>query len=439
MHQLLSSNRLLVFAGLYAGSAALLRALGFTLSLWMASVLPVEDYGRWGLLYACQTGLVTFGLVGLIEAVVGLLKDHPGVSARAQLFAAAQRAFGGTLGVSLAVAALGGALFLLPRHASLPGFASVLASGALLAYASLKAQLARLDEDHALSLGYSFTLPLIGLAGSALAFAAWRSAEAFFIGCTLGLGAALALLHLPSRPAAAAAGPATPSRKVLRRIAPFIAVAFLGWMSGYGNNFVVGAWFDSGEVARLTFALAISSLMQLVATALNQTWSPRFFRLTHAEPFDSVERRNRRFYRAQSLTLGATAALCIALLPALLQAAGGNLAHYAAMRLELFFVVAAYVLLGPWWHCSNYFLAHDRGVALMRVTIATSAIGIAAWLALMVVWGPLGVYVGFFVQMAIRTIGIVVVARRSWPVRADWGGVALGMLLALAGFWLSGG
>lgn len=431
-------KRYVYFAGLYAGSAALLKAGGFLLSLWMARTLPVAEYGAWGLLYAFQTGLTTFGLVGILEAVVGLLRSHDTPEARRALFGGATGAFLVTISASLIIA-IAIAPFVLGQRIGLLAIACVLVSGALLAFAALQAQIVRLEERHLASLGFNFGVPLVGLASSTAWFIAERSAQSFFVGSAVGLVVAMAALWRAGKVEAySVARHGEQRRQVMARLAPYVVVAFFGWLSGYGNNFVVTSLFPATEVARFTFALSLGSVMQLVASALNQVWSPRFFLITQSEPFDTVEDKNRRFFFSQSVVLGLIAALSIVLLPPLLKALGGNLAFYASMKLELFFVFAAYIVLSPWWHCHNYFLAYDRGPSVMNIVLITSAVGIVLWLALMWLLGPLGIYIGFFSQMVVRSIGIVLFARGFWPVRVGWGGVATGMLVASGGLWVAG-
>src|SRR5262245_257395 len=62
------------YAGLYAVSATLLRLVGFAVFVWLARSLSVNEYATWGLLYALQTAAASFGLVGIVEAVIGLLR-----------------------------------------------------------------------------------------------------------------------------------------------------------------------------------------------------------------------------------------------------------------------------------------------------------------------------------------------------------------------------
>lgn len=431
-------NPLLYHAGLYAASAALLKLAGFAFFLWVARTFSVDDYATWGLLYALQTALSTFGLVGIVEAVVGLLKVHRSAEQRKELFAAANNVFILTLASSILLGLLLFAIYL--RHGDIPFEAVVgaLASGSLLAYSSLQSQIVRLEEKHLASLCFNFAIPLAGLAGSLAAFALEKTVQSFFLGSTVGLAIALFAARVKGIGCYSLAATFTDGRPILSRVAPFIPVAFLGWLAGYGNNYVIQLFFDSAEVARFTFAFMLSSTMQLFATATNQVWSPRFYRIIHDLPLDQVERKNLRFFRLQGIALGLAGGILIASFPSVLTVLGGNLIHYRSMNLELGLLVLSYVLLVPWWHCANYFLAYDKGPEMMRIHVAASVTGIVALVLFMLALGPLGIYIGFLAQMALRSAGALVVARRHWPVKVSLDGIVTGVALTIIGFAVSG-
>ena len=129
----------------------------------------------------------------------------------------------------------------------------------------------------------------------------------------------------------------------------------------------------------------------------------------------------------------------IAIFPVTMDALGGNLVAYRSMSPELFFLFASYVLLTPWSHCQNYFLAYDKGPVVMRVVLITSVIGIVAWLTLMWLIGTLGIYIGFLLQMLLRSVGILTAAKTYWPIKVSWGGALGGVLLTSLGLVLSKG
>jgi O-antigen/teichoic acid export membrane protein len=426
-------SQLIWYAGLYAGSAALLRLVGFVLFVWLAHSLSVEDYATFGLYYALQTGLATIALAGIVEVVVGLLKEHQNAHERRQLFAAANSVFVPTAAGAILVAV---SIFSFVAGSARNAVAAelcVVLSGALLAFASLQSQIVRLQERHRASLYFSFLPQCAGLVAGFGAFFHERTVESFFVGNCGGVLIALLALRIV-RVGSYGFGRTSQTRVIYAHVAPFIAIAFLGWLSGYGNNYFVKMFFAPTQVARYTFALTLSSVVQLMAAALNQVWSPRFFRLIHELPFNEAEGKNLAAFRLQAIALGVVGGGVIALCAPILGMLGGNLQAYRSMQFELLLLFASYVLLCPWWHCYNHFLAQGKGDALMRIVLVTSVAGIATWVALMWKLGPLGIYVGFLAQMVFRSLAIVFAAKRLWPVRIAWDGVAAGLLSTLVGF-----
>lgn len=430
--------RLLYHAGLYATSAALLKIAGFVFFLWLARTLPIQEYATWGLLYALQTGVASFALVGIMEAVVGLLKGHATPDEQRRLFSAANHVFLITAGGSLVLALILGLVFVGSSGEVASGVAAVLASGSLLGYSSLQAQIVRLEEKHFASLLFNFIVPLGGLLGSFVAFLIARTVESFFWGSVVGLAAVVMAARARNIGFYGFERRFGEWRLIVARIAPFALVTFLGWLGGYGNNYVVKAFFDSTEVAKFTFAFMLSASMQLLATSMNQVWSPRFYRMIQSQPLDVVEAANRNFFRIQAVTVGLAGGSLIALYPLAVKLVGGNLTHYQSIGFELFLLVSAYLLVIPYWHCQNYLLAYDRGSMIMNLHIATSTVGVAVLVALMWLWGPLGIYIGFLAQMALRSMIALYISRRHWTLRIGWDGIAIGLLMTYLGFYISG-
>lgn len=430
-------NRLVWYAGAYAASAAVLRLVGFGLFLWLARSLPTDAYAEFGLLYALQTGLSALAIAGVVEAVVGLLREHRSSAERSDLFAAANSIF--PL-LALPAALLAVVLFLVSVESPYPSVTTlvcVVLTGGLLAWSSLQAQVARLQEEHSSSLCFSFIVPLVGFSGSLLAYLTSPTLESFFLGAAAGISIALLGLKLVGVGNYEWLGRGRTFTQILLRLSPYVAIAFLGWLSGYGNNFLVKALLQSTEVARFTFALTLSSTVQLAATALNQVWSPRLFQLVLELPFDEVEARNRNAFRLQGIGLGVVGGCTLAAVPAAMAVIGGNLRAYGSMELELLLLFCSYALLIPWWHCHNYYLVNGKGEELMRIVLSTSIAGVAVWAVLMVWAGEIGIYLGFLAQMLLRTFGIVVSARKHWPIRVAWDGVCFAVLLMLVGYWIS--
>ena len=415
----------------YGASAALQKTVGFVLFLWLAQSLTVQAYATFGLLFALQAGVATLAAAGVVEAVIGLLKDRPSKPERDGLFHSANAVF--ALVALLTVVLVAAASGPLMRHAHATGvdLAFVALSGTLTAFYSLQSQLTRLNEAHGASVSLSFAPPLVGLLGGLAGFLVGGDVSAFVAGMALGLVACLPPFIIARIGFYGVGRSLVDARPILHRLAPFVLIAVLGWLSGYGNTYLVQSFFSATDVARFTFAYTLSSILQLVATALNQVWSPRMFRLIHELPAEEIERRNQRFFFLQGAVLGAVGAIVLVATPIAVRVGGGSLIAYRGLTDELFFLLAAYVLAIPWYHAQNYYYAHGKGRELMNATIVTSAAGVFLWILAASLFGPLGAYVGFLAMFALRSVATWRGARREWLVRVPWQGPAIGMALLL--------
>jgi len=425
------------YALAYAGSAALQKGLGFVLFLWLAHALVVEQYARFGLLYALQSGVTALASAGIVELTIASLKEHASATARSALYAR-----GNLLCAVLALAAalLAGLVYVVVvgPPGGVAECLALIAGGALAAFLANQAAFSRLDEQHARSLAVGFLAPLAGLAVAAGAFWIWRTVASFFIGTAAGLSLAYAAWTLRGSGHALARMPVRSVLSLLVGALPYIVITGLAWLGGYGNTYFVDAFFTSADVARFTFAYTLSSILQLVATSLNQVWSPRFYNSVGQQPAGQLEARNLRFYRLQGLALGLCGAAVVLVLPPLLGLAGGNLLQYRSIGPDLSWLFAGYAVAIPWWHAQNYFLVHGQGRQLMSVVIASTVAGVAVWLLMMWWLGVVGVYAGFMVQMLIRSACIWWVARRAWSLRLAWQGPALALVLLAGASALSG-
>ncbi|MGI9341897.1 MAG: lipopolysaccharide biosynthesis protein [Gammaproteobacteria bacterium] len=422
-------NPLAFYAMAYAGAAATQKGVGFIVIFWLAQALPVEDYAQFGLMFALQSGVAMLAGAGILDSVIGLLQSNATPDARARLF---RQANGVLLQLSLLTIVIASMVYLVvvnDRGSVGLGLSAVLCGGALLAYFTHQATLVRLEERHRDSLLFVIAGPLTGFLFAFLAFREFGGVDAFFFGMASGLLASAFVLRVTGVGAYGIHGSIDATAKIRARLLPFLFIALLSWLAGYGNTYIVKLLFQSQDVARFTFLFTVSSIMHLVATSTNQVWSPRFFRLVHDIDRADMEARNARFYVLQGGALGITGAAVLLALPPALQYFGGNLSAYQGLEVELFLLFAGYAVSVPWWHAQNYFLAFGKGSALMRAVFASSIVGLIVWVLLMVVLGDIGIYVGFLVQMCLRSAWVMVLSARRWGIRLAWPGVALALLL----------
>src|SRR5260221_1341670 len=243
------SKALVWYAAAYGGTAVLLKGVGLVLFLWLARSLSVEDYATFGLYYALHTGLATLGIAGIVESVVGLLKEHQAPSMRGKLFGAANAVFALMGAASIGVTVLLFACLAQPAAGLAYSLTWVVVVGLLTAFFSLQASLVRLEEKHFASLSLSFVGPFAGLAGGFIGFLNGQSVSAFFLGSAIGLLLSVLVLGALGIGFYGLVGKITETSPILLRIAPFIEVALLVWLSVFGNNSFIKASFQSMDVA----------------------------------------------------------------------------------------------------------------------------------------------------------------------------------------------
>lgn len=427
-------RKLLFYSGLYGGSTIALKVAGFLLTVWLAKVFSQEEYAIFGLMYALQTGVSTFAITGLFESVVGLLNGKS-ESSVATLYNSTIISF------FLLATFVGLISFILLHFFSSTTYSlglqtAVIFSGVILSFASLKAQLFRLQERHVDSLAFSFLIPLGGVIGSFVIIFFDKSISSFFIGSILGSCFPL-LFFLIKEGKPDTAIHSRDIKNIFIRISPFVLVTFFGWLSGYGNNFIVDFFLDLKTVARFTFALTIAAIMQMVASALNQVWAPKFYKDIHREPLHSVEKENKKFAFISCLLLGLVGFFILVLFPFGISIIGGNLASYQDLGVKLFVLLLAYLVLVIWTYCYNYLLAYDKGKIVMNITLFTSAIGIPLWVLLISQLGEIGIYLGFLLQMFLRSSVIYYVSIKYWRIAFSWLGLLVGVGLLCLGLLIS--
>ncbi len=212
-------------------------------------------------------------------------------------------------------------------------------------------------------------------------------------------------------------------KKITSRVTPYIIIAFWGWLLGYGNAFIIKILFDDFNVASFVFFYTISSILQLVATSMNQVWSPSFFLNYPQKTIDLLERKNILFTTIQGAVLGLVGLFILFVFP-LVSEFFPNLQKYTQVD-GLFWIFAAYVVSIPWWHAQNYFMINNKGQSLMQLTIFSCILGYILWFLSMLTLGSIGIYFGFFIQTFMRSLIVYFKAKKFWDIKFDWQGMSI--------------
>lgn len=427
-------NKHVKWAGVYTSTAVLLKGIVFCQTIWVAHRLSVSDFGSWGLLYALQTGVATFAGVGIYEGITSLLATKK--MDRDQCYSFVLKPFLLSAVIVVTVSFVGARFLGIFKFDFFYLMCTIL-SGVLLSFSLLASQVTRLNDNNRDALLLSFLMPCASALGSSIAFLWFATSEAFFVGSFLGLLCGFIAINLLNVRIFFGSKQFLQNKdfcwQLVKRTPPFFVVAIFGWLSGYGNTFIISDFFNQSDVARYTFAMSVAAMLQLVASAINQVWTPRFLQLYITISFEDVARKSKQIALLQGLVLGGVAMLSLLILPGIFSFFGGSLAQYSEMKTEFFYLFSGYIFLIQWWRCQNFILAKDHGVKYMNLTLATGFSGIITWILFMANFGAIGIYLGFMVQMLFRSIGISFVCYKSIGLKPDLIAPAVGVFIASIG------
>ncbi|WP_210165902.1 lipopolysaccharide biosynthesis protein [Devosia limi] len=406
------------------------KGVGFIIFLWLAASMSAPAYAGLGLMLALQTGITTFASAGVVDSLLGRIKHSHESEVQQRYFVATMDVFWALAVIVLAmVAALSGPITHL-TGASWQTLAAVMITGVLSAFFLVQAYLIRLQERHQAAILVGTIPPLAGLIVGIALYLAQQTISSFFLGSAIVMAASLPAL---SRLYVGWGGPSLhkkESQQIAKSMPPFMVVALLAWVIGYGSTFLINIFFTENEGARFTFAYTLASVLQLLATSLNQVWAPRFFKQVHVVPLAEIERQNDRFYLLQGAIVGTAGALLIIAIPLAIRLSGiSQLEHYQNLNLELFCLLAVYALSINWYHAQNYFLAHGRGGAFMTAVVASTLAGVAIWVLGAWIFGVFGAYLGFVAQALLKGAVTNLWAARRWGIRILWQGPALALAI----------
>ena len=416
-----------IFTGVNVGVRGMFALAVF----FLAAVLSTEDYAGFGMLYALQGAMTMFSLTGLGETTAARLKNHPHGYRRQVLF----RRISGLFVITTATAFLLILPFalLIMRLESFMKIVPALLLGAVIGFSTLQAGFQRIEQQHAASLLSSAGIPFCCAIG--LMVGGWWCRHLTLV-FTMGLASATLALIILLVKGYAWFGPLPHpkrARKELSILGPYLIIAVFGWLSGYGMNFLIDVQFEPREVATFTFLFTAASLSQMIISSLNMAWAPRFYQMFNDGELVYAESRNWVFYSLLAGVLGVGGGLAVALLPWITGLIGGRLAQYGNFRLELAFLMAGYVAGIPFWHGQNYYHVAGFGLSLTRLSVWSGGAGLVVWFICMLVLGPIGIFIGFMLQMVIKAGAMWRAGNHHWQFRPPWAAIAIACAVIFAG------
>tara|TARA_Y100000768_G_scaffold388808_1_gene387372 strand:+ start:8372 stop:9595 length:1224 start_codon:yes stop_codon:yes gene_type:complete len=394
------------YSFIFLVTSVILKGFTFLFFMWLAKVLEIDDYSKFGIFYAMFTILTSIGHAGIVEISVNEIKV--GVSKKNEIMQNATISF-------LQITSIIILTFLLIyafNPYSLVNFIIVTA-GFFASFALLKGQLLRLFEDHFSSLYYSFLIPLLSLIVGILSFYYFKNIASLFAGMAAGGALTVFSIFGSFKNTKISRNPNETAQKI-KLLFPYLVIYLIGWLNGYGNNFFIDIVLSEKQVAVWTLCLSISGIPQVIATSLNQVWNPSFYNNYEKITKEELNLKSIKYYIFLSSVLFLSGILASLIIPYIFSIVGGNLINYVNLKVEIMMIFISFIFITPFWHSQNYFMLEGAGFRLMRNQILSGSIGFLIWLLSMLNFGTLGIFIGLLANNLIRSIFMIVESHYTW-------------------------
>ena len=424
-------KNLVAHSSINAFASILTKGFSFIVMLFIARTLSVNEYSFFGQLYSIQQVMVGLIGAGFIESII--LITH---NSKWDKIAIYKNALLASIPITLIFLFIAFLILTWFRYSVFSNsesiaFAIAILSGCMGGYYVFFSKLNRLLENHIYAL-LLLNIPLIitFMVGGLFVFALER-ANMFFVGGLIGLFVTGIILnktyflfiknnYKTSKPLIA---------QIHQNIAPYISVAFLGWLSGFGNVFLIGLFLPDLSIAKYTFLYSISGIMLLVANSVNQIWSPHFYNISKDNPTELVEKQSYFFYTIASVILSAAASFMVLFYQPLIDLIGGSLVAYRDSTLALSLILASFLIYTPVWHCRNHLYLKSSGSVMLKLSTIAYSISLLLMVFAIYIFGDIGVYIGSFCLALIQAFCFCLYAYKKWQINFPFGAIFYGCMI----------
>lgn len=429
----LKSNKNIQYGIIYTISNAIQKGIGFLVFMYFASFLSVEEYASFGLNYSFFSVVCLFSYAGINESVIGWLKQENNIK---ELFKSANSVFLFFSLISFLLFIPLYKIIYIDSDISILSLISITLGAILLSFFTFQSIIVRLKEQHLESVIYSFFPPLLAyLLGFYFVFRT-KQGVSYFEGVLLAAIISIFGLLILRRYFIGFSNSKTIIKRIIKSSLPFIAIAFFAWILGYGNTFLINYLFEDIQVATYVFLFTIASILQLVANSMNQVWSPRFYKIFKEDQLEEIENKYSFFTIVQGVIIGLFGALIIIVFP-IITFYFDSLSKFDNVELPMLFLFGGYIVSIPWWHTQNYYMINSKGEELMNLTLISGLLGLSFWIGFMILFKEEGIYLGFFVQLLVRSLLVYFCGKKLWNIRFHWKGTFIGLCLLIMAVWFN--
>lgn len=431
-------KQLIHLSTIYAGLSIAVKGISFVAIILIAKYFTPEEYAIFALLFSIHQGVANFSIAGINESVIGFLKDAKTQKNKDVLFSNVLVASIPSTIIIFILSLIIYHFYLAQKNPELHFFFFFLTilSGGLLSYTIFNSKIFRLKENHFGSILYLFVPQLLFfIVGTSSIFLS-NNINYFFIGSFLSISSFLMILKITYKELNLPFTVGRYSKKIMFNSLPYYSIAVLGWLGGYGNNFIINIFLTNYDIAAYTFIFTLSGILLLISNSLNQVWAPKFYNNFSVIDHNLLEKKNNFFYGLLNIIIGITVGIIVLLYPIVLNKLEGNLLAYSNMQLELFLLLISFVIYTPIWHYRIHYYVRSLGNELMKIGLYSSATGLISTIYFIKTYGSLGVYLGFFSLNVINLICIVIFSQKTWNIKINWPCFLIGILISSITFLL---
>ncbi len=405
--------RVIVWIGASTITAVVGKLIIFVAFVFLARNLDVDEYARFGIYYSYLTAAAVFTSAGIYEAIVSISPDNNTRNTYAPIYS---NGIGYFVTVALFVAIVFGFAYLVTKQDFeewLIACVSV-SIGMISAFVALQSSLLRLSGELTNSLKVTGIFSIVGALG--MLAASYHFSFITPILVSYGLSSIIGMLFVQQYVNYSLAAPSrTQALRFLQESLPYILIAAIGWLSGYGMNSINSVLLNASEIATYTFLITISSSLQIVGNSVNMYWGPRVINYYRASKLHSnIHSESYIFYATVSVVVSLISFLIIEFYEVGIRVIGGNVTNYGGKSLELTFILGSLIMSIPWWNVQHYYHANSSGPLLMRVNILVGLPSIIVWITLIFHFGEIGLYVGLLLATSLRSLALSLVAKSMW-------------------------
>ena len=208
-----------------------------------------------------------------------------------------------------------------------------------------------------------------------------------------------------------------------KKALPYVVIAFIGWLGGYGYNYFVDNQFPLEIVGAFGFVLSITNFVLVISNSINLVWSSKLFKI-FANGENKMESDVKVWSILSMLIMLMTIFLSI-IFPKFVEVFYDNNQNFKELGKFIPLIGLAYIVYVPTWQAKNYYYYHNDSWKLLFKTAVSGVLGIVSAFLLIKYFSILGLFIGFFVNYLVQSIVITYYSVKKWRYKTPYKSVII--------------